>query len=403
LKTLTVHTGEEAAALVKKTAAPKRFRVAFLSQEDPADQRTWSGITFHLHRQISRFHEVTWVHAADLPVTKRRLLSLWNRAADMLGWKFTTHYFLNAFFLSKGVQKKIAGQAFDFIVVGAGESELIAYLKTTAPIIYIADSTFGNMVNYYPWHTGLCRLALQQGNAVEKAAISNAAHLIYSSAWAAASAVNNYDAPAAKVSVVDFGANLAKLPAKEEALRGKENSTCRLLFLGVSWERKGGDIAYKTFIDLKKKGIKCTLTIVGCNPVLEKDTDLTIIPFLDKNKNSDFEQLYTLLLQSHFLIVPTRADCTPIVFCEAAAFGVPVITTDTGGISSVIKEGLNGFCLPMEAGEKDYSNLLEELWLDRSKYDRLRETSREQFDERLNWNTWMEKFSNILNVSARKK
>lgn len=389
--------GEEQAGF---NGAPekKRFRIAFLTQEDPTDQRTWSGITYHLYHQIGRLHNVTWVHANDLSLSKRRVLSLWKRGARVMGWKFTNHYFLNALFLSRQVQKKIRAGNYDFVVVGAGESELIAYLKTTVPIIYIADSTFANMIDYYPWHTGLCPLAIKQGNDVEKSAIGNAAHLIYSSAWAAASAVKDYGAAPTKISVIDFGANFSRLPSREAAVKEKEGDVCRLLFIGVHWERKGGSLAYKAFLELEARGVNCHLTIIGCNPPLAPHRNLTIIPFLDKNKAEDFEKLYAIMQQSHFLIVPTRADCTPIVFGEAAAFGVPVITTDTGGITSVVQEGQNGYCLPLAATAHDYAAAIERLWKNKPAYEELAKKSRDEFDNRLNWNTWMEKFNHVLRI-----
>lgn len=318
---------------------------------------------------------------------------------NKLGWKFTSHHVLNAWFHSKRIQKKLNGQAFDLIVVGAGEAELIAYLKTETPVMYVADTTFRNMVNYYPWHTGLCKMALRQGDRVERNAIQNATHLIYSSSWAAQSAVNDYGASPERISLLSFGANLLQIPHKKDLNTGRPGSSCNLLFLGVQWERKGGPIAHETFIELKQRGVDCKLTVVGCNPALEKEEGLHIIPFLDKNDPAQAEELAALLMEADFLLVPTRADCTPVVFSEAAAFGVPVITSLTGGTGSVIKNGRNGFCLSMEARGKAYADLIEELWLNKENYRQLRLDSRAEYDERLNWSVWIEKFNALLKNS----
>jgi glycosyltransferase involved in cell wall biosynthesis len=378
----------------------KRYRIAFLSQENPSDKRTWSGITYHLHKQLSRFHDVHWMHANDLTLTQRRLLSLWNRIAERLGWKFTSHYFLNAFFLGRTLSQKLKNENVDFIVVGAGESELIAYLRTKIPVVHIADTTFGNMVNYYPWHTGLCRLALKQGNRIEQKTIQKAAHLVYSSHWAANSAIRHYGADANRVSVLSFGANLSHLPDRSEVERKSFGNRCHLLFLGVQWERKGGPLVYQTFLALRKKGLDCRLTIVGCAPSFPEDADVTVIPFLNKNDKQQSEQLFQILMSTSFLFVPTRADCTPIVFSEAAAFGVPVITTQTGGVGSVIKEGQNGYCLPPDATAAEYSELIETIWRDKKRYNDLKLSSRAEYDLRLNWQTWVTKFNAILESVA---
>lgn len=389
-----------AASIVTSTKAQlpvtKRYRIAFLCQDDPEDQRTWSGITYHLYKQIGACHDVTWVHANDLSLTQRRILSLWNRTVNAIGWKFTSQYFLNAYFLGRKISRKLALQNFDLIVIGAGECEITAYLKTKVPVIYIADTTFRNMINYYPWHTGLSKLGLWQGNTVQKKAIQKAAHLIYSSAWAADSAISHYQAKENRVTILNFGANLLHIPTKEAVAAKTVGTQCRLLLLGVQWERKGGPVVYKTFLELKRRGVSCSLTVIGCNPSLKAQEGLTIIPFLDKNEPQQAEQLFNILMDTDFLFVPTRADCTPVVFSEAAAFGIPVITTQTGGVGSVVKDGENGYCLPLEAAEVDYANLIEKIWLDKSFYNRLKFSSRTAYDSRLNWQTWMKDFNRIL-------
>ncbi|MBK7121948.1 MAG: hypothetical protein IPH68_03555 [Chitinophagaceae bacterium] len=42
----------------------------------------------------------------------------------------------------------------------------------------------------------------------------------------------------------------------------------RLLFLGVEWERKGGQIALDTFYALQNNGMQVQLKIIGCQPPL---------------------------------------------------------------------------------------------------------------------------------------
>ena len=47
--------------------------------------------------------------------------------------------------------------------------------------------------------------------------------------------------------------------------RRRGTDICRLLFLGVDWHRKGGDIALAVAELLNQKGIRTELDIVGCN------------------------------------------------------------------------------------------------------------------------------------------
>ncbi len=46
----------------------------------------------------------------------------------------------------------------------------------------------------------------------------------------------------------------------------KSRDICKLLFIGVDWERKGGDVALKVVELLNNMGVQTELHIVGCDP-----------------------------------------------------------------------------------------------------------------------------------------
>ena len=117
---------------------------------------------------------------------------------------------------------------------------------------------------------------------------------------------------------------------------------------------------------------------------------------MDKNKAADFEQLRQIFLQTDFLLLPTRAECAGVVFSEAAAYGIPSITTDTGGVTSYVQNGINGYTLPLGAGGDAYAKKLAELFLNKSRMLQLRQSSRRYYDEQLNWDIWGRKFKQIV-------
>ena len=94
--------------------------------------------------------------------------------------------------------------------------------------------------------------------------------------------------------------------------------------------------------------------------------------------------------------MPTRAECYGIVFCEANAYGLPVITTDTGGVSSIIENGVNGFMLPFEAKSEEYYKVIADLISDDLKLRRMSETSRKKYLKDLNWKQWGKQMKEIL-------
>jgi glycosyltransferase involved in cell wall biosynthesis len=121
------------------------------------------------------------------------------------------------------------------------------------------------------------------------------------------------------------------------ALKYAPNAICKLLFIGVEWERKGGQIALDALHALQRSGIPAALTIVGCMPPGYATGHFGIpalpsYPLLINTYAIEVSRLNDLLRNSDFLLLPTRAECAGIVFCEASAYGIPVITTLTGAL-----------------------------------------------------------------------
>ena len=61
--------------------------------------------------------------------------------------------------------------------------------------------------------------------------------------------------------------------------------------------------------------------------------------------------LLDLYETSDVFVLPTRADYTPNVVVEALAMGLPVITTNVGGLWELVREGNDGFIIPPSAGD----------------------------------------------------
>lgn len=88
------------------------------------------------------------------------------------------------------------------------------------------------------------------------------------------------------------------------------------------------------------------MTIIGSTPTqIPKDTDIVVYPYIDKSSSEGQKLFEQILSQSHYLIAPTLFDCFGIIYCEASAYGIPVLTTDVGGISQAVHNGYNGFLL----------------------------------------------------------
>ena len=144
-------------------------------------------------------------------------------------------------------------------------------------------------------------------------------------------------------------------------------------------------------------GIKAELIVCGCVPPRSvTHAALKVIPFLDKKDAQQARELEKLYSMTDFLILPTRADCAPNVFREASAFGLPVMTSDTGGIADVVHNGENGYILPFGARGEAFASIIADLYRDEQRYREMMYSSRAAYDERLNWDTWGNRVRDIL-------
>lgn len=219
----------------------------------------------------------------------------------------------------------------------------------------------------------------------------NASLNIYSSDWASAHARDAYRIDSEKIHTIPLGANLKDIPervAVEEQVKHKHPNNPKLLFVGYDWERKGGEQAVALLRQLRSIGLNARLSIVGCTPEIQGSKDgLDMIGKLDKKKPEDAAMFERLMTESHFLVLPSKADCTAIVFSEAAAYGLPVLTTEVGGHGSIICHGENGFLYEPGIPAPLMAEDIQQMASKKYEYERMALNARRVFDERLSWDS----------------
>ncbi len=57
--------------------------------------------------------------------------------------------------------------------------------------------------------------------------------------------------------------------------------------------------------------------------------------------------MFEVFLQSHIVCLPSYREGVPKVLIEAAACGLPIITTDTPGCREIVRHGDNGLLVPV--------------------------------------------------------
>jgi glycosyltransferase involved in cell wall biosynthesis len=375
-----------------------RPKIVYITATDARDRHSWSGTDYYIWNTLQKnvgdirlmqppapsflIVLLKIVHGISLYIFKKRF-----------DWRHST---LLAKAYAKRIKKMLGSSSFDLIVAPASDT-LIAFLDTAIPIIYINDRTIAGALNYHKMLSNLWKFSEKQSIQTDKAAIEKSLFVTYPSEWAARSAIEQYGIAKEKVKVIHFGANIDEIPDRSIALQRIKGDVCKLLFIGVNWNDKGGAIAYECLLELLKIGIDAQLTVVGCIPPAGfKHPKLTVIPFLNKNDQQEFEQLKSLWIHATFLILPTRIDAFGIVFCEAAAYGLPSVGADTGGVGGALHHGKNGYLLPFSAGGKAYAACIAAVFTNEATYLSLVKSSRNEFEKELNWDHWAQRIKEAL-------
>jgi glycosyltransferase involved in cell wall biosynthesis len=369
----------------------RHIKIAFLTAFDLQDIQSWSwGSTFYYMAQALQKHcgEISyigpihcWEQLAARIIRKGSWLLLKKNFAQY-------HNFLVAKKYAQVAAQRLARDTFDVIFTPVGEPE-IAFLETDIPIVLFEDATYGELINYYPAYSNLLKRSIYELNTLEDLALKKASLIVPSSEWAARSVIEDYHTDRRKVHVLPQGTNIDNPPPLEMIQRKQKSDRCRLLFVGVDWQRKGGEIAFETLLKLEEFGIKAELIVCGCIPPRQfSHKRMTVIPYLYKSDEKQRAQLEQLYITSDFFLLPTRSESYGMVFAEASAFGLPSITADTGGVPEVVRNGENGFVLPYSARGAEYAEVIARLYRDDRRYAALVRSSRAAFDERLSWDAW---------------
>ena len=393
---------EQAIASCAKIIGLRRIKIAYLTVNDPLDKRSWSGITYYLGQSLQRnVGDVDFLGPVQFPGWVHKILRAVAKFTRIVFKKeYNTKYsLLLSWYAARALRKKMKGKKYDCVVAPAASTEF-SFFPSDLPSVYVSDTTFRLISNYYKNEfEKISSFSRWEGDLLEKRSLQKSSFIIFSSHWAEQSAMQHYHIPAEKILVQPLGANMDFVPDARNIFEKEKNPVLTLLYLAVEWERKGGRIAFDALQHLKKMGVDAKLIICGCTPPDGiADERMEVIPFLNKNKKEDHEQFIHLLSSSHFLLLPTRADCSLLVACESNAYGMPAIATITGGVPDVVKDGINGYCLPYEAPGSAYAERIAEIFGDKQRYHDLVRSSRLRFEEQLNWDKWAEGFSRMYRL-----
>ena len=374
------------------------MRVLFASAEDARDITSWSGTPFHM-RQGLLDAGVDVVDASPLHERFGLPLKVAQAARNALPGGYYSRLREPVIVDGYAEQVRRAVDRFAPDLVLAPSTLPVARLAVDVPVVTWTDSTFAGLADFYPSYTGLSRRYARLGHAMEREALDRVSLAVYSSVWAARTAADSYGVPAERLAVVPYGANMAD---PRPAARRQDDGVCRLLLVGRGWERKGIDQAVRSAELLHERGVPVALDVVGSEAPAGVDLPafVHVHGALEKDDPDAARTLADLYDRATFFVLPTRADCTPVVLAEAQAHGVPVVTTDVGGTASMVAHGASGFVLPLADFPVRAAEAVGRAWSSPEAYAALREGARRRYEETLNWTSSVAGLLDVLGSSA---
>lgn len=377
------------------------MKIAYIPQNDPYNRNSWSGTDYYTRKSLEdQGNNVYCIYGF--------------RPKEPWYWKFKK-------VLYKFVRKDIvfkrtpdASKQWASYIIANLEDDTdaifslgtlqVAYLKTNIPIFIYVDGIFEQMRIEYGWNR-LSKQSIAEANAIEQEAIDNCKCII-SCAEKTKEAINKfYKVEIAKLKMVPLGANLDEAPSHEEVLRNINNRSktkCKLLFVGVEWERKGADIVLETAKILAGRGLDIEVNMCGLRKV-QKPLPKYVVNygFLNKANKNDYLLLKKLFLESHFLFVPSRAEAYGLVFCEASAHGLPTISHKIGGLTTTIVNGINGQLFDIGTQPMFFADYIISTFQNQASYKALCINSLKRYESDLNWNASGRKLTEIIKSNIK--
>lgn len=282
----------------------------------------------------------------------------------------------------------------------------VAYLNTEKPIYFITDAAFHSLIDYYEEYSKLTFATIRNGIEIDKTAFARAKGVFFNSEWARQAAIDICESQYQnKFYIAPLGDKFEFSLTNEEVqkfVNSKRLEKLRFFFMGIDWDRKGGDIAVEVIDKLNQSGIPSELLVAGIKEKLPENGFIKNLGYLSKNNQVQLNQLKSIFETIHFFILPSKAETFGHVFCEANMYGVPALATKTGGIPDVIHDNKNGFTFALDASPDEYVDKIKEIVSNPQYYFQLALSSRREYNNRLNWDYSISKMLDIINADFAK-
>ena len=366
------------------------MRIAFLSPWDMDDPLAWSGVVHRMCEALGTRADVLKVGSGDIrPAVADRIAC---RVAGGLAKRgyLVGHAVATGVKRAQIVRRRIREVSPD-VVLAVAASQEVAFLRIPQPIVLVSDATFRSIRGYYPGFERLLPPSSWQGEVQEARSLRRADWCAVATRWAQRSLIRDYGISPDQSSVIPFGPALE--PTGPFVPRSPVGEPLRLLTVASDWARKGGDLSVSVFQQLKRRGVKASLTVVGDAPALP--AGVVACGRVDRVEMGALYERHDVLLEL------ARANCAGVTLTDAAAYGMPVVATNTGGVATIVRDGKTGILVdPLADVVASASEAVGRL-VSTETYAAMSTQARRRHEQCLNWDVWADDVLRVCRDVAR--
>ncbi|MBU2983355.1 glycosyltransferase family 4 protein [Lentibacter algarum] len=367
------------------------MKIAYLCDISPEHAQPYSGGNARIYGALKKHvGEVDILPQAWGAVegVRKAIYALPDSANLRLRWRL--HLLLGKI-ISRNVTRALADKQYD-VVFGAYSFQSFTHFKAPYPLLtaYTADATFSvykrsEVGQSFGSSWASRRLLDPLTERAERRIYQQLDLALWPSEWLKREADALYGLTDSQSLVLPWGANIDP-PEAPVPVPLAPNTPVNLLLVGRDWFAKGGPQAFETMMLLRDKGVDARLTVIGTTPPeFHCNEQVTVHPSLNKALPEDAAVFEAAFRQAHFMVQPSF-ESWGFAFCEAAAFGLPVICLNVGGVP--VQNGLTGHALESGAGAAEFAALILQHINAPDGYRNMRDAARQDYDARLNWDQW---------------
>jgi alpha-maltose-1-phosphate synthase len=376
--------------MTRGLAVPRRLRILFLCEGDTESWSAWSGTATSIVAQLRADGHTVETGDVTLRGLDRYVAAAATFSPRRHRWGTRYHLAGVPFRLrSKRASRRVAArrQAIDAILQ-VGATFQVRLPRREIPYFLICDSNI--RVARQGADTGFsdaAALGASELRAIEgrEAAVYRAAAAIFPlSERLRRSFVEDFGIPGDRVRAVYAGPNFdPRRAAAEPAVRG-EGRPPTVLFVGLQFHRKGGEVLVESFRRLKERLPDAELLLVGVPAGYVQGPGIRCLGVLDKNQPAGAAALAAAYAAADVFALPTRFEPFGIAFVEAMHFGLPCIGPSAWAVPEIIADGETGFTVPVDDVDALTDRLLR-LLSDRALAAAMGEAGRERARRLFTW------------------